>query len=104
MNDNTCVEQDGVYYGHYFVPDKKGVLLRWFSSPTSEPTQNSARVCCLLHSINLFIGDGNGFIKDFNIMNNPPKRDTLGPLGQRCLKQCELEEPGPVLVLVELSL
>nr|BDT63401.1 MAG: wsv267-like protein [Sesarmops intermedium nimavirus]GBG35598.1 wsv267-like protein [Sesarmops intermedium nimavirus] len=102
LNDNTCVEQTGVYYGHYFVPDKKGKLLGWFSSPASAPKQHSARLCCLLNSMNLFIGDGNGFIKDFEIMNNPPKRDILGPLGQNCIKQCELEEPGPVLVFVKL--
>ena len=103
MNDTMCVEQDGVYYGHYFVPNQKGKLLKWFSSPASAPKQISARVCCLLNSINLFIGDGNGVIKDFEVMNNnPPKRDILGPLGQKCLKQCELEEPGPVLVLVKL--
>lgn len=102
MNDNTCVEQNGVYYGHYFVPDKKGKLLGWFSSPASAPKQHSARLCCLLNSMNLFIGDGKGLIKDFEIMNNPPKRDILGPLGQSCIKQCELEEPGPVLVFVKL--
>nr|AKS10618.1 wsv267-like protein [Metopaulias depressus WSSV-like virus] len=102
LNDNTCVEQDGVYYGHYFVPDKKGKLLGWFSSPAPAPIQINARVCCLLNSVNLFVGDGNGIVKDFEIMNNPPKRGILGPLGQKCLKQCELDEPGPVLVFVKL--
>lgn len=99
LNDRACVEQDGVYYGHYFVPDKRGKLLGWFSSPASAPKQLSARVCCLLNSLNLFIGDGHGIIKRFDILNNPPDRIFLGPLGQNCLKQCELE---PVLVFVKL--
>lgn len=102
LNEKTCVEQDGVYYGHYFVPDKKGKLLEWFSFPAPAPRKISARVCCLLNSINVFIGDGNGVIRDFQIRCNPPKRGILGPLGLQCLKQRELEEPGPVLVLVKL--
>lgn len=102
LNNNTCVEQDGTYYGHYFVPAKKGKRLGWFSSPALTPKQISARLCCLLNSVNMFNGKGNGVIKDFQIKNNPPKRSILGPLGQKCLKQYELEETGPVLVFVKL--
>ena len=102
LNANACVAQDGVYYKHYFVPDKKGKLLQWFSYAAQKPNTRSARVCCLLNSVNSFTSDGSGNIKHFEILNNPPKRNVLGPLGLKCLEQCELDEPGSVLVFVQL--
>ena len=102
LNESTCVLQEGVFYGHYFVPERKGKELGWFSSPAAKPKQISARVCCLLNAINTFTGDGNGAIKQFEVLTKPPSGDFLGPLGQKCVKQAELEEPGPVLVFIRL--
>ena len=100
LNENTCVMQNGVYYGHNFVPDKKGKLLGWFSYPGSKPNHISARVCCLLNSIHLSIGNKKkSVIKDFNIMNIP-KDSILGPLEKQCLQQHELEEYGPIIVFL----
>ena len=102
LNETTCVLQEGVYYRHYFVPKESGNEIGWFSSLADAPKQKSARVCCLLNAINAFTGDGNGVIKQFSVLTKPPTEDNIGPLGIRCMKQVELEEPGPVLVMVTL--
>lgn len=104
LNESTCVLQEGVYYGHYFVPERKGKLLRWFSSraTAAPPRHLSARVCCLLNGINSLTGDGNGIIKQFEVLTKPPSEDFIGPLGQKCVKQVELDEPGSVLMFITL--
>lgn len=105
LNHDVCVEQQGVYYRHYFVPDNKGSVLNWFSCHGDKPRQLSSRLCCLLNAIHNYKGGAEGgAVKSFDVETKQSNNILVGPLGSRCMKQDELEESGPVLILLRVGL
>nr|BDT62663.1 MAG: wsv267-like protein [Metapenaeus ensis nimavirus]GBG35436.1 wsv267-like protein [Metapenaeus ensis nimavirus] len=102
LPNELCVEQEGVYHGNLFVPSRNGKLLSWRSIPSNTPVLRTARVCCLLNWLSTPTPqeEHGRVIRQLRVLTKAYVSHTEGPLGLKCIRQSDLEEPGPITMLI----
>ncbi|AAK77800.1 ORF131 [White spot syndrome virus] len=117
LNEDNVVVQKGTYYGTTFIPEKTGRRILWFSHYKKSPRPITAKLCCLLETINSFNGscsssssassssNAPGPIEEFQVSSSIFfKKEECCPLQMKWVEQNELDAESPVLVLLMLAL
>nr|BDT63046.1 MAG: wsv267-like protein [Trachysalambria curvirostris nimavirus] len=101
LPNDVCLTQEGIYHGGIFVPHRKGHTLVWCSVPSRPPAQRTARLCCLLNWLSLPVSTENRVLRNLDLMiTKECATGVVGPVGLKCICQSDLEESGPIIILI----